>query len=120
MSTSSLEKSTGRRERRSEQEPTPRYMDWYTRQQQQQKEISTLRARAVQEMQEQHRLRVQLKHRSRQEEEREEYDEDEDEELVPGDSVSNQGERAGVEEATDDAKLRRLSTAERKVSLEDS
>ena len=50
-----------------------------------------------------------------QEQEQEEQEQEEDrsgEEVVPGDSVSNQGE---VEEGTDDAKLKRLSTAERKV-----
>jgi hypothetical protein len=39
VSTSSLDRSTSRREKRSEQLTTPRYMDWYTRQQQQQKEL---------------------------------------------------------------------------------
>ena len=49
--------------------------------------------------------------------EQEEQEQEEDrsgEEVVPGDSVSNQGE---VEEGTDDAKLKRLSTAERKVNV---
>ena len=46
--------------------------------------------------------------------EEEEEGERSGEEVVPGDSVSNQGEGA-VEEGTDDAKLKRLSTAERKV-----
>ena len=54
--------------------------------------------------------------RGEQEEEQEEQEEEgrSGEEVVPGDSVSNQGEGA-VEEGTDDAKLKRLSTAERKV-----
>ena len=47
-------------------------------------------------------------------EEEEEGEERIGEEVVPGDSVSNQGEGAVVE-GTDDAKLKRLSTAERKV-----
>ena len=52
--------------------------------------------------------------RGEQQEEEEEEEERSGEEVVPGDSVSNQGEGA-VEEGTDDAKLKRLSTAERKV-----
>ena len=52
--------------------------------------------------------------RGEQEEEEEEEEERIGEEVVPGDSVSNQGEGV-AEEGTDDAKLKRLSTAERKV-----
>ena len=59
-------------------------------------------------MQEKHRMRLERG------EEEEEEEERSGEEVVPGDSVSNQGEGA-VEEGTDDAKLKRLSTAERKV-----
>ena len=58
-------------------------------------------------MQEKHRRRVDRL--SRQEQEEQEGQEEE-EELVPGDSISNQGE-----EGTDDAKLRRISTAERRL-----
>ena len=48
------------------------------------------------------------------EDQEEERDGGSGEDVVPGDSVSNQGE--GVpEEGTDDQKLKRLSTAERKV-----
>ena len=50
--------------------------------------------------------------RGEQEEQEQEEEDRSGEEVVPGDSVSNQGE---VEEGTDDAKLKRLSTAERKV-----
>jgi len=117
VSTSSLDKSTSRREKRSDQLPTPRYMDWYTKQQQQQKELLLLRQAALQEQQEQHKARMQEKHRMRlergEQQEEEEEEERSGEEVVPGDSVSNQGEGA-VEEGTDDAKLKRLSTAERK------
>ena len=51
-----------------------------------------------------------------QEQEGSEEQEQESDGLMPGDSVSNQGaeDRAAVE-GTDDAKLKRLSTAERKV-----
>ena len=80
-----------------------------------------LRQAALQEQQEQHKARMQEKHRMRlergEEEEEQEQEEEEErigEEVVPGDSVSNQGEGAVVE-GTDDAKLKRLSTAERKV-----
>ena len=77
-----------------------------------------LRQAALQEQQEQHKARMQEKHRMRlergEEEEEEQEEERSGEEVVPGDSVSNQGEGA-VEEGTDDAKLKRLSTAERKV-----
>ena len=76
-----------------------------------------LRQAALQEQQEQHKARMQEKHRMRlergeQEEQEQEEEDRSGEEVVPGDSVSNQGE---VEEGTDDAKLKRLSTAERKV-----
>ena len=76
-----------------------------------------VRKQALQEQQEQHKQRMQEKHRrrvdrlSRQEQEEQEgQEEEEEEELVPGDSISNQGE-----EGTDDAKLRRISTAERRL-----
>ena len=52
--------------------------------------------------------------RGEEEEEQEKEEERSGEDVVPGDSVSNQGEGV-AEEGTDDAKLKRLSTAERKV-----
>ena len=51
-----------------------------------------------------------------QQEEQKEEEERSGEDVVPGDSVSNQGEGV-AEEGTDDAKLKRLSTAERKVKI---
>merc|ERR1712004_853785 len=71
-------------------------MDWYTKQQQQQKELLLVRQAALQE---------------------EERDGGSGEDVVPGDSVSNQGEVV-PEEGTDDQKLKRLSTAERKQDNE--
>ena len=77
-----------------------------------------LRQAALQEQQEQHKARMQEQHRMRlgrgEQEEQEEEEQRSGEEVVPGDSVSNQGEGV-VEEGTDDAKLKRLSTAEQKV-----
>ena len=79
-----------------------------------------LRQAALQEQQEQHKARMQEKHRMRlergQQEEQKEEEERSGEDVVPGDSVSNQGEGV-AEEGTDDAKLKRLSTAERKVKI---
>ena len=57
---------------------------------------------------------MRLERGEEEEQEQEQEQERSVEEVVPGDSVSNQGEGA-VEEGTDDAKLKRLSTAERKV-----
>ena len=57
---------------------------------------------------------MRLERGEEEEEQDDEEEEEQGEEVVPGDSVSNQGE-AAVVEGTDDAKLKRLSTAERKV-----
>ena len=75
-----------------------------------------LRQAALQEQAEQHKARIQEKHRRRMEKEDQEEERDggSGEDVVPGDSVSNQGEVV-PEEGTDDQKLKRLSTAERKV-----
>ena len=93
-----------------------RYMDWYTKQQQQQKELLHQRQQELQEQQQLHKQRMQEKHRKLQEEQnmifmsnRDTFENDEDD-LNPDDSVSNHEEHVATE--TDDAKLRRLSTAE--------
>jgi len=118
ISNSSLDKSTSRKREpsKSDQMTTPRYMDWYTKQQQQQKELIQQRQQELHEQQELHKQRMQEKHRKLQEEQkmifgqhRDNHEEAEDE-LNPDDSVSNHDEHVVTE--TDDAKLRRLSTAE--------
>ena len=78
-------------------------MDWYTKQQQQQKELIQQRQQELQAQQQLHKQRMQDKHRKLREEEGNLLDVEDD--LDPDDSVSNH-------EETDDAKLRRLSTAE--------
>jgi len=118
ISNSSLDKSTSRKREpsKSDQMTTPRYMDWYTKQQQQQKELVQQRQQDMQEQQQLHKLRMQEKHRKLQEEQNIIFRanrgnvEDEEDDLNPDDSVSNHEERVAIE--TDDAKLRRLSTAE--------
>jgi len=105
VSNSSLDKSTSRKREpsKSDQMTTPRYMDWYTKQQQQQKELIQQRQQELQAQQQLHKQRMQDKHRKLREEQGNMLDGEDD--LDPDDSVSNH-------EETDDAKLRRLSTAE--------
>ena len=78
-------------------------MDWYTKQQQQQKELIQQRQQELQAQQQLHKQRMQDKLRKLREEQGNMLDVEDD--LDPDDSVSNH-------EETDDAKLRRLSTAE--------
>merc|ERR1712013_348368 len=92
ISNSSLDKSTSRKREpsKSDQMTTPRYMDWYTKQQEKHRKL-----------QEEQKM-IFGQHRDNQEEA--------EDELNPDDSVSNHDEHVVTE--TDDAKLRRLSTAE--------
>ena len=99
---------------RGDQLPTPRYMDWYIRQQQQQHEQLRQRQLELQQQQEATKQRMKLKQRHQQQLQLGGEAGDQEpahDELEPDDSVSNRGEEPGE---TDDDKMRRLSTAERR------
>ena len=99
---------------RGEQLPTPRYMDWYIRQQQQQHEQLRQRQLELQQQQEATKQRMKLKQRHQHQLQLGQEAGDQEpaqDELEPDDSVSNRGEEPGE---TDDDKMRRLSTAERR------
>ena len=100
---------------RGEQLPTPRYMDWYIRQQQQQHEQLRQRQLELQQQQEATKQRMKLKQRHQHQLQLGQEAGDQEpalDELEPDDSVSNGGDAEPGE--TDDDKMRRLSTAERR------
>ena len=94
-------------------------MDWYTKQQQQQKELLQQRQQELQQQQLLHKQRMKEKHRKLLEEQQiifgskiDDLADEEEDDLNPDDSVSNHNDNEVTE--TDDAKLRRLSTAEKR------
>ena len=95
-----------REQSKSDQMTTPRYMDWYIKQQHQQTEILRARQQELQHQQQLSKQRMVRQHR----EQLEQFSDNNDD-LDPGDSVSNHEIEDRAQ--TDDDKLRRLSTAEK-------
>ena len=88
-------------------------MDWYIKQQQLQHE--QLRQRQIELQQQQHASKQRIKQKHQ---ELDSYEDDQNDDLEPDDSISNHAPDNDNAE-TDDAKLKRLSTAERREEKSD-